>query len=319
MAALAESTDDPPPAAFSRARFLQELDAAAVIRNDPAGSTAPESPTLTERGQAWRQAIAARLPDRFSPRAGWSAWAVMAAIERRTLVQMHERLAATADDDDDDDGGERHETPSAIDDDFETINRAIDGVNSAVTGNILEPAADFYLSHTSRSVQTGVANVFANLREPVTVGSSLLQGSFGDAGNSSMRFVINSTYGLLGINDQATGLGFAPVVRTLDEVLCGYGVPAGPYVVMPMFGPSSARDTAGRLATMAGQYMVLGPLVVPYRIADIAAQYAEVRDEMKFMDTMAPDSYDMRKSLYSQLQMLPCGAQTKLGRRLFAR
>ncbi|MBF0095386.1 MAG: VacJ family lipoprotein [Alphaproteobacteria bacterium] len=292
------------PHVFSRARFHQELGSA----------TAPRDTVRAESPASGTDAVAAPSPD--------GRWArIMASIERRTLIQMRARQMQA---------GLRKEASSQdeasgmdvlphIDDPIETINRAIHDANQIVTDKILDPVADYYQAHASPSVQDGMRNVFANLREPITVGSSLLQGSLADAGTSSARFAINSTVGLLGYYDQADSLGFPPVVRTLDEVLCTYGVPSGPYVVMPFFGPSSARDTAGRVATMLAQYMVLGPFIIPYRITDTASQHAEVRERMKYVDILAPDPYDSQKALYSKVQVLPCDAQTKFARRLFAR
>ncbi|MEO5373306.1 MAG: VacJ family lipoprotein [Alphaproteobacteria bacterium] len=303
---------------FSRARFRQDLENASV---PPATTgTEPAAASAVERGlERGLERGRALFTEQASPAALWTR--VRTAIERRTLAQMQGRLEAVRADMADDRGrpDERLDTPSAVDDHLETLNRGIHDLNRMVSDGLLDPAADYYLTHTSRSVQDGVANVFANLREPITVGSSLLQGSLGDAGNGSMRFAINSTFGLLGVYDRAADLGFPPVVRTLDEVLCVYGLPSGPYVVMPFFGPSSVRDSAARVATMVAQYMVLGPLIVPYRLTDTAAQYIEVRDQMKFMDTLARDTYDGHRTLYSQMQILPCNAQTRFSRQLFAR
>lgn len=268
------------PQVFSRSRFLQELRDVTV----PRGVAGAPAVAAAGHGQA-------------------------GARERLAISQEASEEAS----------GVRAGIVSVGEGALESINRGVDDLNQFVGEKTLDPAADYYQAHMSPSVQDGMVNVFANLREPITVGSSLLQGSLADAGTSSARFVINSTVGLLGYYDRASPLGFSPVVRTLDEVLCEYGVPPGPYMVMPVFGPSSARDTAGRVATMVAQYLVLGPLIVPYRITDTVVQYAEVRDGLTFVDSVAQDPYERRKHLFTQMQVLPCGAQTKFAHQLFAR
>lgn len=279
------------PSAFSRARFHRELlSASQGVTGEPAEQR-PAQPALAA---AW---------DRF-----------IVAAHYRTEALIRRRLATRHDEIDD-----RNDMPSAFPDDLEAINRRIHDFNKAMSDFVVDPAASYYLANTSPGVQRGVANFFFNLREPVTVGSSLLQGSFADAGNSSVRFAINSTFGLLGIYDQASDLGFQPAVRTLDETFCTYGVPPGPYVVMPFFGPASSRDAAGRVTTMVAQYLALGPLVIPYRIADTAAQYVEAREQIKFVDKIDADTYETYKTLNRQMQILPCREQAKLARRLFGR
>jgi phospholipid-binding lipoprotein MlaA len=151
------------------------------------------------------------------------------------------------------------------------------------------------------------------------IGSALLQGDIGDAGSSTARFAINSTYGILGLYDRAGELGYPRRVRTLDETFCHYGASTGPYVVMPVFGPSTARDTTGRLATMFAQYMVLGLGVIPYRVLDTTAQYMDVRERQKFIESLGEDSYSGYKTVYSQLSKLSCADKPGLESEIFPR
>lgn len=207
----------------------------------------------------------------------------------------------------------------SIADPLEPINRHIHDFNKGLIDNVLDPISEYFIEHSSRGTQIGVSNFFANLREPITAGSSLLQGDFDDAGSSTLRFAINSTWGILGVYDRAAEIGYPKQIRTLDETLCTYGVPSGPYVVMPVFGSSSARDTSARLATMFAQYMVLGLYVIPYRVFDTTSQYLDVRERIQFLDAMALDDYSHYKAVYGQLTRLSCEQQPGLEKELLPR
>jgi phospholipid-binding lipoprotein MlaA len=206
-----------------------------------------------------------------------------------------------------------------LDDPIESVNRRLHDFNIGFTNYILEPAVDFLQDNTSLGFRSSIINVFSNLREPISIGSALLQGDVNNAGSSTARFAINSTYGVLGLYDRASELGYPRQVRTLDETFCNYGAPTGPYLVMPVFGPSTARDTTGRLATMFAQYMVLGLGVIPYRMLDTTAQYMNVRERQKFIESLGEDSYGGYKTVYSQLSKLSCADKPGLESELFPR
>ncbi|MFN3075469.1 MAG: MlaA family lipoprotein [Alphaproteobacteria bacterium] len=213
------------------------------------------------------------------------------------------------------------EWPASRDEDAsrEAISRLIQGLNSAVTENVVNPLGDLYLQRASPEFRDGLHNALANLREPITLVSSLAQGKFADASVTTARFAINSTYGILGIRDRAQEMGFPQVVRTVEEALCAYDLPTGPYLVLPFFGPSTGRDLAGRVATMAGQYLVLGTMLIPYRIIDSTDQYLHVREQRSLMLKSGGDPYETQKAVIQGLQKFDCHTQTKLYRQLFVR
>src|SRR6185437_14849700 len=97
---------------------------------------------------------------------------------------------------------------AAVDDPLEEFNRLMFEVNVRLRARLIHPVTDFYLRVTTPPVQAGVRNFFANLREPATIASSLIEGDFADAGNASARFGINSTIGVGGVFDPATELGY---------------------------------------------------------------------------------------------------------------
>lgn len=186
-------------------------------------------------------------------------------------------------------------------DPLEPFNRYAYEFNGFLRRHLLEPATDAYLEATSRPVQKGIWNVFANLREPMTIASNLLLGDTQGANHATTRFLINTTAGLGGYYDRAAEDGYPRKQRTLEEVFCRYGVPAGPYVVLPILGPATARDGAGRVTTLFIQYIVLGPIYIPYRVSDIVVQYVELREQLRFVERGALDPYAAQRSAHMQI------------------
>jgi phospholipid-binding lipoprotein MlaA len=169
-------------------------------------------------------------------------------------------------------------------------------------------------------VQVGIGNFFRNLREPATLVSSVLEGQLADAGTAAARFGINSTLGIAGFRDPATDFGLSVRPRNLEETLCVYGLPSGPYLVLPVLGPATLRDTAGRIATVLMYFEVMGaPIYVPYRISDIAVQYANVKDKMDLINKLSTDPYMAQKALYLALRDLGCFRQAVAYREFFTK
>ena len=157
---------------------------------------------------------------------------------------------------------------SADGDPFESINRAIYTFNTAFTTTVSAPVADAYRTMLPTEVQTGVDNFFTNLREPVTIVGSALQGDYSNTGNAAMRFGINSTAGIGGLFDVATAMNWTARPIDLGTVLCRYDVATGPYLVLPFIGPSNLRDTVGLGATYWATYGILEDWTVSYIIVD---------------------------------------------------
>jgi phospholipid-binding lipoprotein MlaA len=204
------------------------------------------------------------------------------------------------------------------DDPLEEFNRVMFGMNDRLRNRILYPVTHFYLQVTSPPVQQGVRNFFANLREPVTIASSLLEGQFAAAGTATARFGINTTIGLIGIMDPATAMGYRANPRDLEEALCVHGVPAGPYLVLPLFGPGTIRDAAGRIATVIAYYEAMGStLYVPYRITDIAVRSIDVQGQLDRLNATSLDPYVAQRVLVLSARALDCGRQSEVGREYF--
>ena len=140
-------------------------------------------------------------------------------------------------------------------DPMEPFNRAVYGFNNDMDMMFLKPTATVYKSITPTPVQTGVSNFFNNLSDAWSAVNSALQGKGQEAMNNFWRFTINSTFGLGGIFDVASEAQIPRVKQDFGLTLGHWGVKPGPYVVLPLLGPSTLRDTVATPVDMYG-----GPL-----------------------------------------------------------
>ena len=135
---------------------------------------------------------------------------------------------------------------------FENINRATFALNQGLDKVIFKPVAKGYRSLPS-SIRTGTGNALQNLSSLVTVPNNVLQGDFRKAGINTGRFVINTTVGILGIFNVAKKMGFSDYEKEdYGQTLGVWGVGAGCYIVLPVLGPSTVRDTAGSFVNVLG-------------------------------------------------------------------
>ncbi|HEY5347691.1 MAG TPA: VacJ family lipoprotein [Rhizomicrobium sp.] len=134
---------------------------------------------------------------------------------------------------------------AAADDPLEPTNRAVFRFNQSLDRNAALPVASFYASTVPNPLRTGVHNFLSNLDGPVDAANSMLQVHFDEAGTALGRFTVNSTIGVGGIFDVATGWGMPDRNEDFGQTLGYYGVGQGPYLVLPLRGPSAVRDFAG--------------------------------------------------------------------------
>jgi phospholipid-binding lipoprotein MlaA len=130
-------------------------------------------------------------------------------------------------------------------DPLEPMNRSISRFNDSLDENVLKPVATGYKDVTPDLVQQGVRNIFNNLADIWSTVNNGLQLKGRDTAESLMRSVVNSVFGIYGIFDVATPIGLQRHPEDFGQTLGAWGVPDGPYVVLPLFGPSTLRDTAG--------------------------------------------------------------------------
>lgn len=128
-------------------------------------------------------------------------------------------------------------------DPFESTNRIVFEISDDLDTMILRPVAEIYRDVTPRFIKNSVTNFFYNLSEVDTIVNQLLQGKIVLAGQDSLRFLINSTIGIVGFVDVATRVGFERHDEDFGQTLGYWGVPAGPYVFLPLIGPSTIRDS----------------------------------------------------------------------------
>ncbi|MGD9967823.1 MAG: VacJ family lipoprotein [Hyphomonadaceae bacterium] len=136
-------------------------------------------------------------------------------------------------------------------DPWEGLNRDLYAFNEGVDRTVLEPVARGYRAVTPGPLRAGVRNFLRNLRGPVILANDILQGEIGRASATAGRFAINSTIGVAGIFDPATSMGLERHDEDFGQTLAVWGVPAGPYIFVPLLGPSTVRDGAGRIVDVA--------------------------------------------------------------------
>ena len=134
---------------------------------------------------------------------------------------------------------------TAYDDPWEGFNRRMYYFNAKADTYFLLPIVDAYKKITPDVVETGLSNFFNNLGEISTFINSLLQFKLSVAGETFGRFLVNSTIGLAGVFDVGTLVGFVEQDEDFGQTLGHWGVSSGPYLVLPLLGPSSLRDATG--------------------------------------------------------------------------
>ena len=143
-------------------------------------------------------------------------------------------------------------------DPWRKFNEKMHGFNETLDKYILKPVAKGYKKITPEPLDKGITNFFSNLREPINFVNDLLQAKPGESVIDLGRFTVNSTVGLLGFFDVATGLEWHRNREDFGQTLGKWGVPSGPYIVIPFLGPSTVRDG---LAKVPESFTNLNPIV----------------------------------------------------------
>ena len=133
----------------------------------------------------------------------------------------------------------------AANDPFEPVNRAIFTFNTQADKYVMRPVVKGYRFVTTQPVRDGVANFFDNTTEPMNMANQALQGRFKSAGKTVLRFVVNTVAGFFGTHDVAAKMGLYGESTYFGDTLGVWGVPAGPYLILPLLGPSDVRDLTG--------------------------------------------------------------------------
>ena len=134
-----------------------------------------------------------------------------------------------------------------ISDPFEASNRQVHEINKSLDRNIVRPIAVFYGDSTPVQLQSAVNNIAMNFSLPSNSINYILQGEIKSASNSSMKFLVNSTLGVVGIYDASSQLGIKSEKTDFGETMAKWGIGEGPYLDILVLGPSNQRDGIGRM------------------------------------------------------------------------
>lgn len=188
-------------------------------------------------------------------------------------------------------------------DPYEPMNRAIYKFNDEFDKAIAKPVAEAYRAFVPDVVRTGVGNFFSNINDVLVALNNTLQGKIPDAINDLGRVAVNTTLGVLGFRDVATELGVPKNNEDFGQTLGRWGFRDGPYIVLPILGPSSVRDTFGWVGDIYTSPLV-GVDNVNLRNSLIGLRFVTVRADLleasAILETAALDPYEFVRDAYLQ-------------------
>lgn len=187
-------------------------------------------------------------------------------------------------------------------DPLEPMNRAVFKFNDAVDSTIAVPIAKGYQKVTPTPLRTAISNFFSNLGDLGNIANNLLQLRITDATEDVMRVAMNSLFGVAGLIDVATLAGLPKHHQDFGLTLARWGVPAGPYLVLPIFGPSSIRDGVGRAVDV--RFNLLNYIEPAARNPMYIAQFISARSDLlgatDLLQQAALDKYSFVRDAYVQ-------------------
>ncbi|AWW47262.1 VacJ family lipoprotein [Polynucleobacter paneuropaeus] len=194
--------------------------------------------------------------------------------------------------------------PPSPDDPWEPFNRSVFEFNEGLDKYVLKPVVSGYRFVLPEFIREGIYNFFSNYNDIYTALNNLLQGKPDYAFNDLMRVVVNTTMGLGGLIDLATPGGLEKHKEDFGQTFGVWGIPSGPYVVLPFFGPSSVRDTFGTVADLETDYLFkyipdvgLRNSLTGLRVVNARNTYYEAGD---LLDGAAIDKYSFLRDAYIQ-------------------
>jgi len=191
-------------------------------------------------------------------------------------------------------------------DPLEPTNRAVESFNTGLDEAVLRPVSKAYTAVVPSVVSSSVTNFFENLRAPNTVVNDVLQGKLWHGVKDSTRFIVNSTLGVVGLFDVARHMGLEKHKEDFGQTLAVWGVGQGAYVVYPVLGPNSVRNTPGTLLDFfldGASYLslVLSPeAVIASQVLKYIDQRAGIEEMVKMRDEMAMDAYVFTREAWRQ-------------------
>lgn len=188
-------------------------------------------------------------------------------------------------------------------DPLEPVNRVIFNINDTLDRNVVRPVAKAYVDVVPRLVRTGVSNVFGNVSDAFSAINNLLQGKKEPFGSDLGRVLVNSTFGLGGIFDIASEANVEKYNEDFGQTLGWWGLGNGPYLVLPILGPSNVRDATGLAANwLIDPVNQVTPAVNQYELIGLRAldTRAGLLGTDELVQDAALDKYTFIRSAYTQ-------------------
>ena len=188
-------------------------------------------------------------------------------------------------------------------DPLESVNRGVLAFNDAADAALLEPAARAYRAVLPEGLRGAVRNFFTNLDDLWIGANNLLQGKPADAVSDWLRFAFNTTLGFFGVIDLASEAGLEKHNEDLDQTLARWGVGDGPYLMLPLLGPSTTRDTAALpVDWLADPVLTARPMALRNSLTAVrfVARREELLDATRALEEAALDRYVFLREAYLQ-------------------
>jgi phospholipid-binding lipoprotein MlaA len=189
-------------------------------------------------------------------------------------------------------------TMGSAGDPLEAVNRAVFDFNQFFAKPVRRLSARIERTVDPAVIQ-GLRNFLNNIAEPSVALSYLAEGEVSQMRLALKRLILNTVEGPLGFRDVAAAEGLGQPPASLTDVLCHYGVPPGPYVVLPLYGGMTLRDLAAQLATISAGYAAFGEIYLAYRIASLSLGILDrpgALRQVQFLDNGRPDRYAATKA-----------------------
>ncbi len=195
-----------------------------------------------------------------------------------------------------------NDTQGNVVDPYEGFNRTMHDFNDGLDSYLLKPIVDGYKWITPDLIETGVSNVFLNMKGINVFLNDFLQGKLQQGAEDTGRFLLNSTVGLAGIFDVATYAGLEQNDEDFGQTLAVWGVPSGPYLVLPILGPSTFRGVPGAVFDTAANPIsyLAWPVAAPVAAMAGIDRRATADSSLQFIDEAAVDSYVFTREAYLQ-------------------
>uniref|UniRef100_UPI0040487C28 MlaA family lipoprotein n=1 Tax=Polynucleobacter sp. TaxID=2029855 RepID=UPI0040487C28 len=190
-------------------------------------------------------------------------------------------------------------------DPFEPMNRAVFSFNEVADDYVIKPIAEAYKFVLPEFARTGVTNFFSNINDVLIGANNLLQGKPAETANDIGRFLINSTIGVLGLFDVATDMGLDKNREDFGQTLGVWGVPDGPYVMLPFFGASNVRDSVGFVVDIETDFILNSNKLnrdhkTSSTVLRVINRRADLLDAGQLLEDAAFDKYSFVRDGYIQ-------------------